>query len=240
MKRNYWMIMVVYIVMQFSSLIGVPLFLYGFNYFGINQRLAVPSWLLASFTIALFIIIFMLRKEMNNRDFRKKGGSIGNSVIWAIAGIFLALFAQYVAAIIENLLGVEMGSENTKDILTIIETFPLAIIVTSIIGPILEEIVFRKIIFGSLHNRYNFFISALISSVIFAAAHMEFQHILLYSAMGFTFAFLYVITKSIFVPIFAHVAMNTLVVLVQSVYKDDIERLQRQAEAVQNFIGGFL
>lgn len=240
MKREYWIILIVYIAMQFSSLVGIPLFVFGFKNFGINQSLAVPSWLLASFTIALVIIIFMLRKEMNNRSFRKKGGSIGNSVIWAIAGIFLALFAQYAAAIIEHLLGVEMGSENTKDILTIIEAFPLAIIVTSIIGPILEEIVFRKIIFGSLHNRYNFFISALISSVIFAAAHMEFQHILLYSAMGFTFAFLYVKTKSIFVPIFAHVSMNTLVVLVQSVYKDDIERLQRQAEAIQNFIGGFL
>ncbi|MEH7130701.1 type II CAAX endopeptidase family protein [Neobacillus drentensis] len=240
MKRDYWIILIVYIVMQFSSLIGIPLFLYGFNYFGVNQSLAVPSWLLTSFTLALLIIIFILRKEMNNRSFRKQGGSVSESVIWAIVGIFLALFAQYAAAIIENLLGVEMGSENTKDILTIIEAFPLAIIVTSIIGPILEEIVFRKIIFGSLHNRYNFFISALISSVIFAAAHMEFQHILLYSAMGFTFAFLYVKTKSIFVPIFAHVAMNTLVVLVQSVYKDDIERLQRDAKAVQNFIGGFL
>ena len=234
------MIIIVYIAMQFSSLIGVPLFIFGFKYFGINQRLAVPSWLLASFTVALLIIIFILRKERNNRSFNKNGGSVGNSVLWAFCGIFLALFAQYVAAIIENLLGVKMGSENTKDILTIIEAFPLAIIVTSIIGPILEEIVFRKIIFGSLHNRFNFFISALISSVIFAAAHMEFQHILLYSAMGFTFAFLYVITKSIFVPIFAHVAMNTFVVLVQSVFKDDIERLQRQAEAVQNFIGGFL
>jgi uncharacterized protein len=239
LKREYWIILIVYIAMQFSSLVGIPLFLFGFKYFGINQSLAVPLWLLASFTIALVIIILMLRKEMNNRSFRKDG-SIGNNVIWAIAGIFLALFAQYVAAIIENLLGVEMGSENTKGILAIIEAFPLAIIVTSIIGPILEEIVFRKIIFGSLHNRYNFFISALISSVIFAAAHMEFQHILLYSAMGFTFAFLYVKTKSIFVPIFAHVSMNTLVVLVQSVYKDDIERLQRQAEAIQNFIGGFL
>jgi uncharacterized protein len=240
LKKEYWIIIIVYIAMQLSSLVGLPLFMYGFKFWGISQSLAVPSWLLASFTIALLIIIFILRKEMNNRDFRKKGGSLGQSVIWAISGIFLALFAQYAAAIIENLLGVEMGSENTKDILTIIEAFPLAIIVTSIIGPILEEIVFRKIIFGSLHKRYTFFISALISSVVFAAAHMEFQHILLYSAMGFTFAFLYVKTKTIIVPIFAHVAMNTLVVLVQSVYKDDIERLQREAEAVQNFIGGFL
>jgi membrane protease YdiL (CAAX protease family) len=133
-----------------------------------------------------------------------------------------------------------MGSENTQQILNIIESFPLAILVSSVIGPILEEIVFRKIIFGTLHKRFNFFLSALISSVIFALAHMEPHHILLYSAMGFTFAFLYVKTKHILVPIFAHVAMNTLVVVVQSVYRDEITELMRKAETIQNFIGGFL
>ena len=57
--------------------------------------------------------------------------------------------------------------------------------------------------------------------------------------MGFTFAFLYVKTNRIIVPIFAHVAMNTLVVVVQSVFKEDIERLIREAEKIQSFIGGF-
>jgi hypothetical protein len=177
---------------------------------------------------------------MNSRTFRENGSSLGISVIWAFGGVILAFFAQAVAANIEQFIGVNMGSENTKDILTIINTFPLAIMVSSIFGPILEEIVFRKIIFGALHKRFNFFISAIISSVIFALAHMEPQHVLLYSAMGFTFAFLYVKTKHIMVPIFAHVAMNTLVVLFQTIYKDDIEKLQRDAEAIQNFIGGFL
>ncbi|WP_066074437.1 CPBP family intramembrane glutamic endopeptidase [Neobacillus soli] len=240
MKREYWIIIIVYIGMQLSSLIGLPLSMWAFKYFGKSQNLAVPFWLLASFLIALIIILFLLRKEMNTRSLDEKGSSPTLSVMWAIGGVFLALFAQYAAAIIESLLGIKIGSENTKDILTIINAFPLAIIVTSIIGPILEEIVFRKIIFGSLYKRYNFFISALISSVIFALAHMEPVHILLYSAMGFTFAFLYVKTKRILVPIFAHVTMNTMVVLVQSVYKDDIDRLRREAEAIQNFIGGFL
>ncbi|MEH7439760.1 type II CAAX endopeptidase family protein [Neobacillus drentensis] len=240
MKKEYWWIIIVYIAMQLSSLVGLPLLLFGFKYAGINQRLAVPIWLIASFSIALIIILFLLRKEFNAKRLEERNSSLGPSIAWAIFGVFLALFAQYVAAIIESLLGIKMGSENTKDILTIIDTLPLAILVTSIFGPILEEIVFRKIIFGALYKRFNFFISALISSVVFALAHMEPVHILLYSAMGLTFAFLYVKTKRIWVPIFAHVTMNTMVVLVQSVYKDDIERLQREAEAVQNFIGGFL
>ncbi|MDQ1148003.1 membrane protease YdiL (CAAX protease family) [Bacillus sp. SORGH_AS 510] len=240
MKKEYWWIIIVYIAMQLSSLVGLPVLLYGFKYAGINQRLAVPVWLIASFSIALIIILFLLRKEFNTKRLDERSSSLGMSIAWAIFGVFLALFSQSIAGMIEHLMGIKSGSENTKDILTIIDTLPWAILVTSIFGPILEEIVFRKIIFGSLYKRFNFFISALISSVVFALAHMEPVHILLYSAMGFTFAFLYVITKRIWVPIFAHVTMNTLVVLVQLVFKDDIERLQRQAEAVQNFIGGFL
>ncbi|WML42693.1 type II CAAX endopeptidase family protein [Neobacillus sp. PS3-40] len=243
MKREYWLILIVYISMQFSSLVGVPLiaFVLGISGKGVeaSKGLAIPYWLIISFSIALVIVLFILRKEMAKNDVRK-GSSIGSSIIWAFFGVFLAFFAQIVAANIEQLLGVNMGSENTQQILKIINTFPFAILVSSIIGPILEEIVFRKILFGALYKRYNFFISAVISSVIFALAHMEPQHVLLYSAMGFTFAFLYIKTKHILVPIFAHVAMNTLVVLVQSTYKDDIEKLIQDTKTIQNFIGGFL
>jgi uncharacterized protein len=239
LKREYWIILIVYIAMQFSSLVGVPLTAFLLKASRTSEKLAVPYWLIISFSIALVIILFILRKEMSKTD-ERKGSSLGNSIIWAIFGVFLALFAQTVAANIERLFGIEMGSENTQQILKIINTFPMAILVSSIIGPILEEIVFRKILFGSLYKRFNFFISALISSVIFALAHMDPHHVLIYAAMGFTFAFLYIKTKHILVPIFAHVAMNTLVVLIQSAYKDEIERLIHDAETIQNFIGGFL
>ncbi|MDQ0202168.1 CPBP family intramembrane glutamic endopeptidase [Neobacillus ginsengisoli] len=240
MKREYWMIIIVYLVMQFSSLIGVPLLMLGFKTLGISTKLAVPYWLIISFSIALIIVLLILRKEMKQFNLNQRGTGFSRSVIWAIFGVFIALFAQSIAANIEQLLGIEMGSENTKDIIKIIDSFPLAILVSSIFGPILEEIIFRKIIFGALYKRYNFFVSAFISSLIFALAHMEPKHILIYSAMGFTFAFLYVKTKHIIVPIFAHVAMNTMVVILQSAYKNDIEKLIHGAEKVQNFIGGFL
>ena len=128
---------------------------------------------------------------------------------------FPCLFAQSVAATIELALGIELGSENTQQIVGLIQLSPLVIIITSIIGPILEEIVFRKILFGTLYKRLNFFLSGLISSLIFSIAHGEPEHLILYGAMGFTFAFLYVKTKRILVPISAHVAMNTIVVLLQ-------------------------
>lgn len=243
MKKEYWIILIVYICMQLSSIVGVPLMIFASDFFGKNteniQMFSVAYWLVISFTLALLIVLFLLRREMRENRLDRKESSLISSVAWAIAGIFLALISQSIAASIENMIGIEMGSENTEQIIGIIETIPIVMIVSSIIGPILEEIVFRKIIFGSLYKKFNFFLSALISSIIFALAHFEPEHILLYSAMGFTFAFLYVKTKHILVPIFAHVSMNTLVVLIQSVYKEDIERLIQDSEKIQNFIGGF-
>ncbi|WP_210367899.1 type II CAAX endopeptidase family protein [Bacillus sp. REN3] len=242
MKKEYWWIIIAYIAMHLSSIIGIPIITLAGAGMGKSleemKLIAPPYWLVISFSLTLLIVLLLLRKEYKTSDMRN-AASPANSISWAIAGIFLALMAQSIAASIESMVGIEMGSENTQQIIKLIERFPIVILVSSIIGPILEEIVFRKIIFGSLHKRMNFFLAALISSVIFALAHAEPEHILLYSAMGFTFAFLYVKTKRIIVPIVAHVTMNTFVVLLQSVFREDIERMLREAEKIQSIIGGF-
>ncbi|WP_338471506.1 type II CAAX endopeptidase family protein [Niallia sp. XMNu-256] len=216
MKREYGIILIIYIGMHLSGIIGSPLLLFFSNMFGYSMSpgSAVTSWLLISFSIAFVFILFHLRKEIH--PIRNEQGVIPlQSIFWGISGIFLAFFAQSIAITIEMALGIEMGSENTQQIVGLIQAAPLVIIITSIIGPILEEIVFRKILFGSLYKKLNFFLAALISSLIFSLAHGEPEHLILYGAMGFTFAFLYVKTKQILVPIFTHVAMNTIVVIMQ-------------------------
>lgn len=244
LKREYWIILFTYIAMQLLGFVGLPALTSFWMFTGKTvteaQMLAVPTWLLLSFTVALGIILFLLRKEIKNPPTLRNepAAPVGTSIFWAISGIFLAFFAQAVAVNLEQLFGIRVGSENTEALIGIIKVFPIVIIVTSIVGPILEEIVFRKIIFGALYNRFNFLISALISSVIFAVAHNDLEHTLLYTAMGLTFSFLYVKTKRIIVPIFAHVAMNTFVVLVQSFFYDDLEKLLDEMQQMQSFIGG--
>jgi hypothetical protein len=242
LKKEYWYIIIAYIAMQLSSLIGLPLVAFIGAAMGKSldemETLSIPYWLIISFSVTLIIVLLILRKEKRLQEEFRGMASPSSSAAWAVAGVFLALMAQSFAASIEQMLGIEMGSENTQEIIRLIESFPVVILVSSIIGPILEEIVFRKIIFGSLHKKMNFFFAALISSVIFALAHFEPEHVILYSAMGFTFAFLYVKTKRIIVPIIAHVTMNTFVVLLQSVFREDIERMIKEAEKIQSFIGG--
>jgi membrane protease YdiL (CAAX protease family) len=244
LKRQYWYVIAAYVLMQLSGLAGVPLLLnLGIGANAQNKitaaSIASGYWAVISFSVTFLIILFLLRDDIKQRHYRDQV-SVPVAFAWAIGGFFLALFAQAIAANIElRFFGVEMGSENTKRIVEIIKLTPILVIVTSIIGPILEEIIFRKIIFGALYKKYNFFIAAIISSLLFAVVHMELEHLLLYSAMGLTFAFLYVKTKRILVPIFAHVAMNTFVVVMQTVFADDIEKMMKQAEKMQFIFGGF-
>lgn len=241
LKRQYWFIIIAYIMMQLSSIAGVPLLLsLGVGAHSGNAAEAASGyWAVISFTLTFFLVLFWLRDDMKQRHTRDRA-PLAIAWLWAIGGFFLALFAQSIAANIEwRLFGIEMGSENTKRIVDIIRLTPALVIVTSVIGPILEEVIFRKIIFGTLYEKYNFFIAATTSSLLFAAVHMEFEHLLLYSAMGFTFALLYTKTKRIFVPIFAHVAMNTFVVAMQTIFADYIEQIMRETEKMQFIFGGF-
>lgn len=223
--------------MLFSAIIGVPILMI----IGVDEQQIFGIWTVFSFIVGFIIILFLLRQDMRERRLVRDRSTRSEAIVWSIAGIFMAFAAQYIAAIIEiTVFGIEPGSENTEVIVELAKITPAVMIVVAIIGPILEEIIFRMIIFGSLYKRFNFWIAAIISSVIFAAVHMDFEHLLVYTAMGVVFAFLYVKTKRIIVPIMAHVALNSFVMIVQVVFGDKLLELQRKLEEMEAFIGGFL
>ncbi|MEH6943194.1 CPBP family intramembrane glutamic endopeptidase [Bacillus sp. JJ722] len=247
MKKEYIIVIVAYLIMQFSGILGVPLFAFIAKTMNIAvDQIKIASfayWSIFSFIVTLIISLFVLRKDFRSSSSllrNREQENVSISIMWAIMGVFLAFFSQSFAITIENMLGIGAGSDNTAFLVDVVATIPIFVIVTAIVGPILEELVFRKIIFGSLYKKYNFVISALISSFIFGFAHFEFEHIILYTAMGFTFAFLYVKTNRILVPIFAHVAMNTTVVVAQIMLREDIDNMLKDMEQLQSIIGGFL
>ncbi|MDA7028581.1 CPBP family intramembrane metalloprotease [Bacillus sp. CLL-7-23] len=240
MRKQYWYIILTYVSMQFISFL-VSSWLVGKGQMSQKTYLTwVGIWSVITFSLCLVIVLLILRTLPKTTLRNRPKASPGISILWAIGGVFLALFAQSIAAMIEmNLFGVSPESKNTQKIMEVIQTLPLMVIVSSLLGPILEEIIFRKIAFGVIYEKTNFFIAALFSSFMFSLVHFDFTHILIYTAMGFTFAFLYVRTNRIIVPIFAHVAMNTLVVLVQ-VFREPIEDFLQRADNMQLIIGGFL
>ncbi|WP_332696811.1 CPBP family intramembrane glutamic endopeptidase [Halalkalibacter lacteus] len=240
MNKRYWWILITYALMQFSAVPGVFIL----RELGTPLERIPGLWSMFSFSIGLLIIILFLLPDIRNRHSTRNRSSKGEAIRWAIIGVFLVFAAQYTAALIEMfVLGIEPGSENTETIVEFAKAFPAFILVISVIGPILEEIVFRLVIFGALYKRFNFWISGILSSLIFAAVHMDFTHLLVYTAMGLVFAFLYVKTKRILVPIIAHVAINLFVSVVNVLLADQLEDWMEQLEQLEQtsfIIGGLL
>lgn len=161
MRKQYWFIILAYVLMQLSAYVGLPL-LY---FLGVGkgqpkaeaQLTLTGVWSVIAFTLCLVIVLLILRTVPKTTLRNRPKASVGASIGWAVAGVFLALFAQTIAASIEmNLFGVNPESENTQRIMEIITALPLMVFVSSVFGPILEEIIFRKIIFGAIYEKTNF------------------------------------------------------------------------------------
>jgi membrane protease YdiL (CAAX protease family) len=243
MTKKYWYVIVTYVLMHLSGLVGFPLLIALGIGEGVENResLLIGYWAFISFTAALIIVIWILRNEWTKGDFRGDTASIPQTILWSIVGFPLALIGQSVAGWIQLLLfDIQPGSENTQEIMGFVTAAPIMIFAVSVAGPILEEIIFRKIIFGALYKRFNFATGLIVSSLLFAVVHQDFKHLLIYFVMGGIFAFLYVKTNRIIVPIIAHVAMNSFVVIVQYVFREDIEEMLRQMEEMQQSLPSFI
>ncbi|GAA0496750.1 type II CAAX endopeptidase family protein [Salinibacillus aidingensis] len=234
MPRRYWYVILTYAIGQLSGIIGGPLL----RSFGVPREDIPGIWSIIIFPIMTIIVLRLLKTDMqkarNQRSFQA-----GRIILWVIGGFFFVLFANYLAAYIEMAVGIQPGSENTADLVNIAKSFPLFLIVTAILAPILEEVIFRKVIFGSIYQKYNFFIAAIISALIFGILHGEPEHMLIYTSVGMVFAFLYVKTKTILVPILTHISINTFVFIINYlVTEEDLERYQKQLEELQTILIG--
>ncbi|MFC4559372.1 CPBP family intramembrane glutamic endopeptidase [Virgibacillus kekensis] len=236
MARRYWYVISTYIIMQFSGLLFVPVLYFMLP---VSQEQAAIYWTIFSFIAGLIAVLIFMRPDMRQAPVRDNT-SAGHLVLWSIAGVIMAYVAQALAVTIEvQLFGIKQGSQNTQVIMDITRAAPIFMIIPAIIAPILEEIIFRKIIFGELYVRTNFFIAATLSALIFGIIHGEPEHILIYASMGFVFAFLYVKTKRIMVPIIVHMTLNSISLIVQlSLDPEDLERMQRQMEQMQMILIG--
>ena len=196
-----------------------------------SQQLIILSawWSTISFGLAFFVSFALIQRNKQFwQVFKGEKSSIGEAVGWGIIGFFLVLFGQSIGAYIEMALGIDMGSENTEAIMNITNIAPIMILATVLFGPVLEELVFRRVIFGSLIQNYNFWISSIVSAIFFAAIHMDFTHILLYTICGMIFAFLYYKTKRLLTSIIAHILLNGFVTFVQM----NADKLQQITDSV--------
>ena len=118
--------------------------------------------------VVLAIFYFKQREPLAIESAVKKA-SAPKIVIYGLVGIFVALILQSIAVMLESVLFCEATpSENTQNIIQMIMEAPAFILATTVAGPIMEEFVFRRSILGIISRYSNFWVGAVISSLLFA------------------------------------------------------------------------
>ena len=198
-------IILVYLAVQF---LPIPLLLLfpPEKQIGMSLTIALVSSLIGS----IIMIILNRKKEWTppNSITQKKSASYGKIFLWGVLGFIGAIVLQSLAVMIETaILGVPPGSQNTELLLDLTSAYPLYIFGLILFAPIMEELVFRKAIVTQLVDHIGISGAAVISSLLFAFAHMD-GHMLIYASLGLWFSYLYYKTNNILTPMLAHGIMN--------------------------------
>jgi len=86
----------------------------------------------------------------------------------------------------------------------------ISLICSGFIGPIIEELLFRGIIYNELKKKYKIMTSILITSIVFALIHGNIITIFYTFGLSFLLIYVYEKDKNILSPIILHVICNTI------------------------------
>lgn len=165
---------------------------------------------------ALLVVINLKNSEINQIETRRI--PFFRAIAWGIIGTALVIVLQFVVSYVTFILGQNPASANTATLVTLAKINPFFVLAITVGAPIMEELVFRKVLFGNLSTLFGMrsnlglTIMAIISSLAFAFIHND-SHIFLYAAIGLLFCWLYHKTGRIQTSMIAHILMNGLVVL---------------------------
>ncbi len=134
---------------------------------------------------------------------------------WETLGIGCGLLiAAYSIIIVHNIilyfLGVDTQGEEIMKIFTQLDSPVWFFIVAVVMAPIVEEVFFRGFLFQGFRQRYGWITAMLLSSAIFALAHMDLVALIPTFILGIVLAYMYHRSNSVWPGVILHFLVNAL------------------------------
>jgi membrane protease YdiL (CAAX protease family) len=138
-------------------------------------------------------------------------------VLFTIGLIFAAYAVVFAWGAILALLGVETDTDLPEQTYEDLRPIIALVVLSIFLAPIAEETFFRGFVFGALRPRWGWVLAAIASAALFSLAHVGNTGYLpvlpSIVGIGVVFAWGYHWSGSIYPPMFAHFAFNTLSVI---------------------------
>jgi membrane protease YdiL (CAAX protease family) len=127
--------------------------------------------------------------------------------------IVLGAVGALIVSVAVSQLGEPEGVKQALDVARTPSLFVASLVVMALLAPLVEEMVFRGLLYGWVAGRWGTTIAWFVSSILFAAAHVEPAHALLVLPLGLWFGWLRQRTDSLWPSLVAHIVNNGLAVV---------------------------
>lgn len=184
----------------------------------------LPNAVLLSviFSGLLFGVIYWLRYRKSHKEqprMRTLAITPKTMVLSVVIGFAMVFVSNLILALFNPLtmmVGMDFYMEQLNLISQLISgtALPLAIVSVGIIGPIVEEVIFRGLIFYYFQKRYSVKTAIIIQAILFGVIHLNLAQASYAMIIGIFLGFAYVYTQSIWVPIIIHVVNNIVAIFV--------------------------
>ncbi len=186
-----------------------------------SQVADIPSILYISLSLIQVIVASILFIVIDKLNFKKDWEDFKQNKSLRMTNIFSGFLMVYAALIAANLILTVLGqtgtSENEMLISSLFNDSPLQLfllfLLLTVFTPIVEEVIFRKVLFGFIEPRTNYKVAIFISGIVFGIMHVitygDFVQSIPYIFMGLVFGYIYwKSNKNIYVVIIVHFINN--------------------------------
>lgn len=170
-------------------------------------------FMLNKFTVTFFplfmlvVTLFLYRKELAGLDFNQILRNNGQYRL-ILKAVQWGIYAHALSAILFR----HTGSSITDHLL---KNYPIMSINIVFIGPVIEEIIYRHLVFGYLSRKTNnFWMAAILSSCLFSLAHFSVDRFIAYLGVGLIQCYVYKKSGNLFPCMVTHIALNFISVMV--------------------------
>jgi membrane protease YdiL (CAAX protease family) len=134
----------------------------------------------------------------------------------------LGAMATLALSVAVSQLGIEpKGMKQVIEVVREPRQLVISLLLLAVLAPLVEELVFRGLLYGWVAGRWGSLPALIVSSLAFAAAHFEPAHIVLVLPLGLLFGWLRRRTDSLLPSLFSHIVNNGFALLA-AVYLPDV------------------
>lgn len=167
--------------------------------------------------------LFGFELKRNQKDFTnhlKKSLLLILSI--GLAQILINILSSFLLLFLLEGLGIEnTGLQNDANIAGFLSDFPIfvTLLIIGIMGPLVEELVFRKLLFGFFRKYLPVFVAILLQALLFGLLHinsftlLEVINVIPHFLTGILYGFVYYKTDNLLYPLTVHGLINSLAIL---------------------------